>query len=102
MTTEDEYKAKLTPEQYRALRQKGTEPPFSGQFLKKDKDGVFTCMACGAELFSSDQQHESTTPGLAGWPSFSDVAKTGAVKLIPDDTLGMSRTEVVCSNCGSH
>ncbi len=102
MMNDEDFKKKLTPEQYHVLREKGTETPFSGKFLKKDKDGTFNCMACGTELFSSDHQHESLAPGLQGWPSFSDVAKTGAVKLVPDGSIGMNRTEVVCSNCGSH
>lgn len=100
--SDDEWKAKLTPEQYRILRQAGTEAPFSGKFLQKGADGMFTCAACGVPLFSSDSQYESHIPGLEGWPSFADVAKSDAVELRPDNTLGMARTEVICKNCGSH
>ena len=101
--SDDEWKQKLTPEQYAVLRQKGTEAPFSGKYVHKPgDDGMYSCGACGAPLFSTDAQHESTMPGLVGWPSFADVAKSGVVKLVPDDSLGMARTEVVCSNCGSH
>lgn len=96
------WRTMLSPEQYRVLRQKGTEAPFSGKFEHKPGDGMYTCAACGAELFSTDAQYESNMAGLAGWPSFADVAKSGAVKLVPDDSLGMHRTEVICANCGSH
>jgi len=100
--TEEEWKKKLTPQQYKVLREKGTEAPFSGEFLNHDKAGMYTCTACGAPLFSSDSKYESNVLGLAGWPSFAEVAKTGSVKLIEDDSLGMQRTEVVCANCGGH
>ena len=100
--TEDDWKAKLTPEQYKVLRQKGTEAPFSGELTDNTEPGVYKCAACGAVLFKSDAKHESKTPGLQGWPSFADVAETGAVKLEADDALGMHRTEVTCANCGGH
>ncbi len=100
--SEDEWKKKLTPEQYRILRQKGTEAPFSGDFAKNTKPGVYNCAACGAMLFSSNDKHDSKTPGLIGWPSFADVAKGGAVELVDDKSMGMYRLEAVCSNCGSH
>ncbi len=100
--SEDEWKQKLTPQQYKVLRQKGTEAPFSGEHLKQTGSGMYTCTACGAELFKSDAKYESNQPGLAGWPSFADVAKTGSVKLLDDNSYGMHRTEVVCANCGSH
>jgi len=100
--TDEELKKKLTPEQYHILREKGTEAPFSGEFLNHDENGMYTCAVCGAELFSSDTKYESDIPGLAGWPSFYDVARSDAVKLTPDDSLGMHRTEVTCANCGSH
>lgn len=100
--TDDDWKAKLTPEQYRVLRQKGTETPGTGKFLDHDVNGTYTCVACGAELFTSDTKYESTMPGLIGWPSFSEAATNEALVLTPDNTLGMSRTEVTCSNCGSH
>lgn len=100
--TNDLWKDKLTTEQYRVLRQKGTEAPFSGEFVNHDAKGMYTCAACGVPLFKSDAKYESNMPGLAGWPSFYSVAKTGAVKLEPDDSLGMQRTEVICANCGGH
>ena len=102
MMTEDEYKAKLTPEQYRVLREKGTEAPFSGEYLSHNEQGMYTCAACGAQLFKSESKYESDIPGLAGWPSFGDVINAGAVELLDDNSLGMHRTEVVCKNCGSH
>jgi peptide-methionine (R)-S-oxide reductase len=102
MATEDEYKDKLTPEQYHVLREKGTEAPFSGQFLNHTEQGMYTCAACGAQLFKSESKYESDIPGLAGWPSFADVIDAGAVELLDDTSLGMHRTEVVCKNCGSH
>ena len=99
----DEYwKKRLTPEQYKVLREKGTEAPYSGEFVSHDENGMYTCAACGAELFSSSSKHESTTPGLAGWPSFAEAAKAGAVELKEDNSLGMQRTEVVCASCGGH
>lgn len=99
---EDDWKKKLTPEQYEVLRNKATEAPFSGELLHMEEDGTYVCGACGQKLFSSDKKYDSTEPGLIGWPSFSDVISTGAVKLVDDNELGMHRTEVVCSNCGSH
>ncbi len=101
-TTDDEWKQKLTAEQYRVLRQKGTEYPGTGELLHNDKTGDYTCAACGRVLFTSDAKYESTLPGLEGWPSFADVAKSDAVELTPDPSLGMARTEVTCKHCGSH
>lgn len=100
--SDEEWKSKLTPEQYQVLREKGTEAPFSGEFVDEKRDGMYSCAACGTTLFSSQAKHDSKTPGLQGWPSFADVAKSGAVKLIPDNSMSMQRTEVVCGNCGSH
>ena|SRR3990167_7867464 len=94
---ENEWKNKLTPEQYRVMREKGTEPPFSGKLLHEKREGVYKCSACGNPLFSSDAKFDSGT----GWPSF-DQAIPGAVKEIKDDAYGMERTEIVCSKCGSH
>ena len=95
--TEEEWQKALTPEQHKVLREKGTEAPFSGKLLHADKDGTYTCVACGNPLFSSDAKFESGT----GWPSF-DQAIQGAVKQVPDNAHGMSRTEIICSRCGSH
>lgn len=94
---EEELKSKLTEEEYSVLRQKGTEAPFSGKLLHDDRDGMYKCKVCGQNLFSSDAKFDSGT----GWPSF-DTALPGAVKEIVDEAHGMIRTEVVCSQCGSH
>lgn len=96
--SQEEWKEKLTPEQYRILRQKGTEAPFSGKLLRIKDSGTYKCAACGAKLFSSEHKFDSNT----GWPSFYDVAQYGAVRLEDDDSLGMHRVEVVCANCRSH
>lgn len=100
--TEEYWKKKLTQEQYKVLREKGTEAPFSGELHDNHQDGMYRCMACGQELFSSDSKFEAKEPGLAGWPSFSEVAKSDAVVLSDDNSLGMNRVEVTCANCGSH
>jgi peptide-methionine (R)-S-oxide reductase len=96
--SDDEWKKKLTPEQYRILREKGTEAPFSGKLLKEDGTGDFVCVACGAVVFKSDTKFDSGS----GWPSFYDPAATDAVRLIEDISHGMHRIEVTCTNCGSH
>ncbi len=100
--SEDEWKAKLTPEQYHVLREKGTETPGTGKYLNHDEAGNYTCAACGATLFKSDTKYESTVPGLIGWPSFYDPASSDAVVLSDDTSGSMLRTEVTCRNCGSH
>lgn len=97
MAQEDEWKSKLTPEQYRVLRQKGTEAPFSGELLNAKAPGNFNCAACGNTLFSSDTKFDSGT----GWPSFED-AIPGSVKFHRDISHGMIRTEVTCAKCDSH
>ena len=96
--TDEELKAKLTPEQYHILREKGTEAPFTGKLLNNKEKGSYVCPVCGAELFKSDQKFDSGS----GWPSFYDVASTGAVKLEEDNSLGMRCIEASCANCGSH
>jgi peptide-methionine (R)-S-oxide reductase len=96
-TTNEEWKQKLTPEQYAVLREKGTEAPFSGKLVQAGPGGAYNCAACGNPLFVADAKFESGT----GWPSF-DRALPGAVKQIADDSHGMVRTEVVCAKCGSH
>ena len=95
--TEEEWKEVLTPEQYKILREKGTEAAFSGKLLHADKNGTYMCLACGNPLFNADAKFESGT----GWPSF-DEAIHGAIRQISDDSLGLSRTEIVCSRCDSH
>lgn len=94
---EDELKKKLTPEQYKVLREKGTEAPFSGKLGKPDKDGFYRCAACGNPLFSDNAKFDSGT----GWPSF-DEALPGAVKHVEDESYDMKRIEVVCAVCNSH
>jgi methionine-R-sulfoxide reductase len=100
--TDEEWKKKLTPEQYDVLRNKGTEVPYSGKLLNNKDTGEYTCAACGTVLFKSDQKYDSNEPGLAGWPSFDDVIQAGRVTLASDNSAGMHRTEVTCSTCGSH
>ena len=95
--TEEEFKNKLTPEQYRVLREKGTEAPGSGALLHEKRAGMYQCAACGNQLFSSDTKFDSGS----GWPSF-DEALPGSIKTRTDDSHGMRRTEVVCAQCGSH
>ncbi len=95
--SEEEWKKKLTPEEYHVLREKGTEAPFSGKYVKYDKKGKYLCAACGNELFSSDTKYDSS----CGWPSFYD-AKKDAIEFNDDSSLGMKRTEVTCKKCGSH
>jgi peptide-methionine (R)-S-oxide reductase len=96
--SEEEWKKKLTPEQYRVLREQGTDAPFTGKLLNEKGSGDFVCAACGATVFKSDTKFESGS----GWPSFYEPANREAVKLRPDNSHGMLRTEVVCANCGSH
>lgn len=95
--SDDQWRQKLSPEQYKILRQKATEAPFSGKYLHTKEDGTFVCGACGNPVFRSDAKFNSGS----GWPSF-DKAVPGSVKLLPDYSHGMVRTEVVCSRCGSH
>jgi len=90
-----ENKKKLTPEQYHVLREKGTEPAFTGKWVKNKDNGMYTCASCGSELFSSDTKFESGT----GWPSFYDAKN---VELKEDNSHGMRRVEVVCKKCGGH
>lgn len=94
---EEDIKKKLTPEQYKVLREKGTEAPFSGKLIHPDKDGLYKCAVCGNALFKSDAKFDSGT----GWPSF-DQAIPGAVENIEDKSYGMTRTETVCAVCHSH
>ena len=96
--TEEEWRKRLTPEQYRVLRQKGTERAFTGKFWNHHADGSYTCAACGHSLFRSTQKFDSG----CGWPSFWDAADPDAVKFNEDNSLGMRRVEVTCANCGGH
>jgi peptide-methionine (R)-S-oxide reductase len=100
MKNKDEayWKEKLTPEQYEILREKGTEPPFSGELLDNKETGMYKCAACDAELFSSDTKFESQS----GWPSFYQAVGEDKIELVNDDSHGMHRIEAKCANCGSH
>ena len=100
--TEEEWKQELGAERYKVLREKGTEIPGTGELLHNDKTGDYTCAACGTTVFKSDSKYDSTTPGLIGWPSFSEAAASSAVELKEDNSMWMKRTEAVCTNCGSH
>jgi peptide-methionine (R)-S-oxide reductase len=95
--SDKEYREILTPEQFAVLREKNTEPPFSGEYDGLYADGVYACAACGQVLFDSGTKFDAH----CGWPSFYDV-KPEAVIFHTDDSAGVSRTEVTCSNCGSH
>lgn len=96
-TTEEEWRVRLSPEEFRVLREHGTEPPWTGEYVDTKTPGVYHCRACGAELFRSEDKFDSH----CGWPSFDD-AIPGAVKELPDNTLGMRRTEIRCARCDSH
>ena len=95
---DDDFKEKLTPEQYHVLREAGTEPPFTGKYVEEKADGMYHCAACGQALFSSDTKFDSGS----GWPSFTEPAVAEHVILEEDTSLGMTRTEVKCANCKSH
>ena len=97
-TTEEDWRQRLTPEQYEVLRQKGTERAFTGKYWNVHDDGVYRCAGCGAELFRSDTKFESGT----GWPSFTEPVNRENVDLHSDRSLGMVRTEVTCKSCGGH
>ena len=96
--TEEEWKKELTPENYKILREKATETPFTGKLLHNKKTGMYVCGACGNELFSSKDKYDSG----CGWPSFTKPASKENVEMKPDNGLLMKRTEIVCNRCGSH
>ena len=96
--TEDEWRARLSPEQYRILRQKGTEHAFTGRYWDTETPGTYRCAACGLELFDSDAKFESG----CGWPSFSRPLDESGVDEHSDLSHGMTRTEVTCRRCGGH
>ncbi len=96
--SDEEWRDRLTPEQYQVLRGKGTERPGTGKYVHTKDDGMYRCAGCGAPLFSSDTKFESGT----GWPSFTEPAVADAIELHTDTSYGMRRTEVVCRRCGGH
>lgn len=96
--SEEEWKEELTRQEYYILREKGTERPFTGKYYKSKESGVYRCAACGNELFSSETKFESGS----GWPSFWAPIDPENLEMQTDNSLGMRRTEVVCSRCGSH
>lgn len=95
--SEEEWKKELSPEQFRVLREKGTEAPHTGKYNLHFEKGEYKCAACGEKLFESDSKFESG----CGWPSFDDAIE-GKVEFVRDRSFGMLRTEILCSNCGSH
>ncbi len=97
-TTEEEWKQRLSPQQYRVLRQAGTEAPFTGEYVEVFDDGTYRCAACGNLLFTSDAKFYSS----CGWPSFTETATPDAVEYLEDRSHGMVRTEVRCARCHSH
>ena len=96
--TDQEWRELLSEEQYRVLRQAGTERPFTGQYVNTEDDGVYACAACGNKLFSSETKFHSGS----GWPSFWDVVSQGNVEIHEDNSHGMRRTEIRCAQCGGH
>lgn len=96
--TEEEWKKILTPEQYHVLREKGTDAPFTGKLTLNKEKGLYTCAACGNDLFTSDMKFDSH----CGWPSFDKEIEGGKITTKTDTSFGMVRTEILCGKCGSH
>jgi peptide-methionine (R)-S-oxide reductase len=96
--SDEKWREQLTPEQYEVTRRAGTEAPFSGEYWDNHEPGMYRCVGCGTELFSSDTKFDSST----GWPSFTEPANLEHVDLRPDNSLMMRRTEVVCKHCDAH
>lgn len=95
---EEEWTKKLTKDEFKILREKGTEPPFSGKFVDSKKHGVYLCAGCGQELFSSKTKFDSGS----GWPSFWQPIRDDSIDKKIDNSMGMNRTEVLCNRCGGH
>src|SRR5438477_9345336 len=96
--TQEQWRQQLSPEQFNVLRERGTEPAFSGAYVHVKTDGTYLCAGCGAELFDSGTKFDSGT----GWPSFTEPKVAEAVEIREDRSWGMRRTEVVCRSCGGH
>ena len=96
--SDEEWRKQLTPEQYRITRQKGTERPFTGKYYQLKGEGTYRCVCCGTELFTSDTKYESGS----GWPSFWAPAAEENIETERDTSLGMVRTEIMCSSCNAH
>lgn len=96
--SDEEWREILTPQQYEVTRQGGTEPPFSGEYYDHHEEGIYRCVCCGNELFSSQTKFESGT----GWPSYWEPVTDDAVRELPDTSHGMTRTEVRCNRCDAH
>lgn len=96
--TEEEWRQQLTPEQFRVLRQKGTEPAFTGVYWNEKREGRYHCAACDAPLFSSETKYDSGS----GWPSFQAPIDASGIKAVEDLSYGMRRIEVLCAACDSH
>ncbi len=94
----DEWKVTLSPEQFKVLRECGTEPPFTGKYVNHKNDGIYVCAGCGNELFSSDTKYESGS----GWPSFWNQTSEDSTKRRIDNSSGMKRIEIICKKCGGH
>ena len=94
----DKLREILSNEEFTVTQNKGTEPPFSGKYLNNKKTGIYSCICCDTDLFSSEHKYESHS----GWPSFFDILDSGNIKLIEDKSHGMSRIEVTCDKCGAH
>ncbi|KUH38197.1 MULTISPECIES: peptide-methionine (R)-S-oxide reductase MsrB [Streptomyces] len=95
---DEQWRTELSPQEYHVLREAGTEPAFTGEYTDTKTKGVYSCRACGAELFTSETKFASH----CGWPSFYDPKDGAAVELVEDRSYGMARTEVRCARCGSH
>jgi len=96
--SDNQWRAILTPHQYHILREKGTEPPFTGKFYNYSEKGVYKCIACGTPLFNSESKFDSGS----GWPSFNQTIQQASIREVRDTSHGMVRTEVLCDRCNSH